>query len=49
VELGRAARAHLRVTGSLTCDLGGASVLTLAGKPKRIEKRLEGVARLEQK
>jgi hypothetical protein len=47
VTLTDAARATVRATKSLTCDLRRASRLVVRGMPPRGEKKVHGVARLE--
>lgn len=49
VTLKDAARAHIKVTKSLTCDLQRASRLVVKGKPGKVDKKLAGVAKLEIK
>lgn len=49
VTLKDAARAHIRVSKSLTCDLQRASRLVVKGKPANVDKKIAGVAKLEIK
>lgn len=49
VALKDAARAEIKVTRSLTCDLQRASRLVVKGKPAKVDKKVAGVAKLELK
>jgi hypothetical protein len=49
VTLKDAARAEIKVTKSLTCDLQRASRLAVKGKPAKVDKKLAGVAKLDLK
>lgn len=49
VTLKDAARAEIKVTKSLTCDLQRASRLVVKGKPAKVDKKLAGVAKLDLK
>lgn len=49
VTLKDAARAEIKVTKSLTCDLQRASRLVVKGKPAKVDKKVAGVAKLELK
>jgi hypothetical protein len=49
VTLKDAARAEIKVTKALTCDLQRASRLAVKGKPAKVDKKIAGVAKLDLK